>query len=238
MAVTRSTQKRARSSSPEPTGEPAALRRRLNFAPVDIDVARNGDVVLNFEHLTEGTDGNFVQDVKRMRVSAAHLTQTSRVFGAMLDGRGFRETNTLREQGWIELDLEDDYEAFLVIAHAIHGNSRTLKHKLPKMSIALLAKVATVVDKYEWHDAIEMYAESWIRQLKVGYPTTMSSDTLMWLWISWVFQHDLDFTALTKIAMRQTTGNDVLSTDEYPLPLTLVGEFCVRCDVTPADLPP
>ena len=215
--------KRARSPSPGLTIQPPTSRRRWDTAPPKSQLAPNGDVLLLFENVISGDEAAGKQALttaKCLRVSSAHLTLKSRVFRAMFADDKYGEAVCLRDQGWIELPLpEDDYDAFTVIVNIVHGHL----WQVPKsIDLSLLAKIATLVDKYEWHEIMIIWAETWFISLGGPYETSMGEDFMPWLWVCWVFGREDEFEFLTRFAMKQATHDEQFQGSlAFPVPCSV-----------------
>ena len=155
----------------------AALRLKLESVPKDGQIAPKGNVLIRLKTNVFDTILS-----KSLRASSAHLTLKSRVFRAMLEGYGFEETKQLQEQHCVELQLpEDDCAAFTIVMNVVHGNF----FRVPKVvELSMLLKIATLVDKYEWHEAVEGSASHWIQNLRSSFPKKMTPSVLSWLWLS------------------------------------------------------
>ena len=100
----------------------------------------------------------------------------------------------------------------------IHGHTR----KVPRsVSLEILAKFAVLVDYYECFEAVEVFTDMWINELKEDLPKTYSRDLILWIWISWVFRQAEQFTATTGIALKQSRGP--IQTLGLPIPERIVG---------------
>ncbi|KAF5633014.1 hypothetical protein F25303_9297 [Fusarium sp. NRRL 25303] len=99
------------------------------------------------------------QDVELCyRVSSAHLMLVSPVFKAMLDGP-FRESSRNKDGRFEVKKSECSASALLILLDIIHGHHRDV----PKtMKLGLLTEMAILVDYYECHEIVEMFAENWI----------------------------------------------------------------------------
>ena len=125
-----------------------------------------------------------------MRVSSRHMILASIVFKAMLS-RDFNEGVTLEKQGVLEVPLpDDDHAALLIVLNVIHGHIR----KVPRqIDLQTLTKIAVLVDKYEFHESVEWFPDSWIDHLKSNLPTADITNVAAWLCIFWVLKKPVEF---------------------------------------------
>jgi hypothetical protein len=157
----------------------------------------------------------------QMRVSSRHLILASPYFKAALDGP-WREAASVSADCCRYIYADDwDPQAFLILMHIIHGRNR----QVPRLvSLELLAKIAVLVDYYECHEAVEVFAALWLREMKSEsqLPTQVSRELVLWLCISWVFG-DVDvFTSVTSTALQQSRGP--LATLGLPIPERIIGK--------------
>ncbi|EWG55404.1 hypothetical protein FVEG_13411 [Fusarium verticillioides 7600] len=189
------------------------------------------DVTASIESLNDlknlkpsNEDGQNVE--LRYRVSSAHLMLASPVFRAMLDGP-FKESSR-DEDGRFEVKTSEcSAQALLILLDIIHGHHRDV----PKtMEFSLLTEMAILVDYYECHEIVEMFAENWIASTiqeeeieGSDYQTNISR-----LFISWVFGKIELFNSVVCSILKLTAGP--IRTD-LPLPSTILGSL-ERCRQT------
>ncbi|RBQ65894.1 hypothetical protein FVER53590_13411 [Fusarium verticillioides] len=183
------------------------------------------DVTASIESLNDlknlkpsNEDGQNVE--LRYRVSSAHLMLASPVFRAMLDGP-FKESSR-DEDGRFEVKTSEcSAQALLILLDIIHGHHRDV----PKtMEFSLLTEMAILVDYYECHEIVEMFAENWIASTiqeeeieGSDYQTNISR-----LFISWVFGKIELFNSVVCSILKLTAGP--IRTD-LPLPSTILGKL-------------
>ncbi|KAF5606476.1 uncharacterized protein FSUBG_6085 [Fusarium subglutinans] len=157
------------------------------------------------------------------RVSSAHLMLASPVFKAMLDGP-FKES-CRNEDGLFEVKaFESSAEALLILLDIFHGHHRDV----PKtMDLSLLTEMSILVDYYECHEIVEMFAENWVASViqedeieGSDYQTNMSR-----LFISWVFAKSELFNSIVHTVLKLTPGP--IYTD-LPLPSTILDSLDQR----------
>ena len=143
------------------------------------------------------------------------------VFRRMLDGPGFAETRRLRDAGCLEMELpDDDYTAFTIIMQVVHGHFDNVPKRV---NLELFTEIATLVDKYEWHEVMRIHANGWIAAHRTLVPTAPDKLVVPWLWIFWVFNRTLEFRALTEMLERDSTAASFEEAPECPLPDCVIG---------------
>jgi hypothetical protein len=167
-----------------------------------------------------------------MRVSSRHLILSSRVFAAMLRRLDFREATELRSRGAVEIALPDDNAAALLAElRAVHGR---FSQAQPKVSLQELARIAIVVDKYAFHEALQLQIEKWLGSLPQRWFSPESADdadVLSALVVAWGFRRSVEYSELTKAAQHQWDGPFDLSRHktlfgDIPLPVAIFGKTC------------
>ncbi|KAK7972426.1 hypothetical protein PG988_006560 [Apiospora saccharicola] len=93
-----------------------------------------------------------------------------------------------------------DADAMLILMNIIHGRTRRVSRSI---SLEMLAKIASLVDYYDCHEIVELYADCWISNLKHNLPKEYSRDLVLWLSISCVFSQGSLFQTLTKVVMEE-----------------------------------
>ncbi|KAH2866201.1 hypothetical protein KXV31_004670, partial [Aspergillus fumigatus] len=157
----------------------------------------------------------------QLKVSSAVLSSCSRVFRALLNNERLMESRTLVANGSVEIPLPDDNpELFLIVIAIIYQRHDQVP---TNMDSTTLARLATLVDKYEFHQSVRQQALKWVDKLESEIPSTLNNDTIIWLWISLVFRLRTLFRKLTAISQKEATGP--ISTpfmDDICLPARLI----------------
>ncbi|KAF2184815.1 hypothetical protein K469DRAFT_578253 [Zopfia rhizophila CBS 207.26] len=178
-------------------------------APKDALTGEKEDA--NEDETTSGSDEN--QDIApKMRVSSMHLRLASGYFNKMLDGRWEEGAgSTVDAEGW-------DSNAMLIVMNAIHGHVR----KVPStVSLEMLAKIAVIVDYYDYLEAIETFSQKWIG--KLAKPSVYGRDVVFWICICLVFRVPDAFRIMTKIAIKGSRGP--IQTMGLPIPQEVVNKL-------------
>jgi hypothetical protein len=160
----------------------------------------------------------------QLKVSSAVLSSCSRVFRALLNNERLMESRTLVANGSVEIPLPDDNpELFLIVIAIIYQRHDQVP---TNMDSTTLARLATLVDKYEFHQSVRQQALKWVDKLESEIPSTLNNDTIIWLWISLVFRLRTLFRKLTAISQKEATGP--ISTpfmDDICLPARLISKL-------------
>ncbi|KAK8029503.1 hypothetical protein PG993_010794 [Apiospora rasikravindrae] len=180
------------------------------YEPEGLPLAANNakDVPASESHdITTADDGVEIH----MRLSSKHLILASTYFQKMLQGPWEEsKTRTLEAFDW-------DADAMLILMNIIHGRTRRVFRSI---SLEMLAKIASLVDYYDCHEIVELYADCWISNLKHNLPKEYSRDLVLWLSISCVFSQGSLFQTLTKVVMKEARGP--LPTLNLPIPQHIV----------------
>lgn len=153
------------------------------------------------------------------------MTLASCVFRAMLQP-SFKEGLALQASNVAQVVLPaDPPAAFLIILSAIHGRLRAAP---PLDAPRILAQIAVLADKYQLHEALEVYKSMWIDRLKPAMATVSSESLCDWLCVAWVFRRKEEFTLLTQIAQRVSTEKLGENVSKYPILDAVVRKWHLR----------
>ncbi|OIW22821.1 hypothetical protein CONLIGDRAFT_150760 [Coniochaeta ligniaria NRRL 30616] len=182
-------------------------------------------------HVVNGVDNNQPDDL-RIKASSKHLSLASRPLRNKLSTAN-GNSPTVQYDGRVHLRIEGyDPAAVTIVLNALHGKSS----RVPKsLDLETIAKVASFVQAFQCHEAVEAYAERWISRLKTP-PTKYTSETASWIFVSYVFQQPDLFRAATRTAISQgpalpvgqslripgTVTSKRYSPESHALPLTAV----------------
>ncbi|KAF8865165.1 hypothetical protein BDZ45DRAFT_475371 [Acephala macrosclerotiorum] len=165
-----------------------------------------------------------------MQVSSKHMMLASRVFNAMLT-HSFKEGETLRATGKVEIELpDDDPVAFTMVLDIIHSRSRRVPRIVP---LKLLGLLAIIVDKYQFHEAVAVFSDIWLKETPATFPSKFydqhAPEWLLWLGIAWVFRGAIEFGHITSTIM--TTAKDDIDTtlcENLPIPESILRALTTR----------
>lgn len=155
----------------------------------------------------------------QMQLSSKHLALASTYFQRMM-ANDWKESKS--ENGYAYTITADDWnaDALIIMMNIIHGQTQ----KVPKsVDVEKLAKIAVLVDYYECHKAIHWFAEVWIGRIREPRYMSYSRDTLLRLFVYYVFSDNDAFTKLTKTIIFESRGP--IHTLGLPIPKELVGKF-------------
>jgi hypothetical protein len=153
----------------------------------------------------------------RIRLSSKHLTLASTYFRKMLQGP-WKESITSPDSCHTIDASEWDAEAMLILMNIIHGRALSVPRTI---SLEMLAKLAVLVDYYDCHEVVTLFAEVWVQNLEV-IPKEYCRDLILWLVVSWVFSQGTHFETVTKVALKESSGP--LQTLSLPIPQRIVGK--------------
>ena len=167
-----------------------------------------------------------IQEVQ-MRVSSKHLILASATFGACLGSDKFSEGQTLRTKGNVVVPLpNEDPDAMVILLNIIHGLTR----KVPRqVTLEMLSKLAFVVNHRQMHEAVELFSNIWIENLKRNpLPGSNIPEVLSWLYISWVFQKEDDFRNMSQILERESDHSLEDKADAGPpIPASIISKCTI-----------
>ncbi|CZR67620.1 uncharacterized protein PAC_17519 [Phialocephala subalpina] len=165
-----------------------------------------------------------IQQVQ-MRVSSRHLILASATFRAYLGSDKFSEGRTLQTKGnAVVLLADEDPDAMVIVLHIIHGLTR----KVPRqVSLEMLSRLAFVVNHRQMHEAVELFSDIWIENLKQNpLPGRYTPEVLSWLFIFWVFQKEDGFRNMSQILERESDHSLEDEADAGPpLPASIIGNI-------------
>lgn len=136
----------------------------------------------------------------QMRASSKHLILASSTFRISLSSDTYIEGRMLQSQGTLAFPLPDeDPDAMIILLNIIHG----LSSKVPRrVDLDMLSRLAIAVNHRHMLEAVELWSDTWIENLKsdVGLPKSYTPEiALSWLFIFWVFRKAKDFREITQI---------------------------------------
>lgn len=116
----------------------------------------------------------------RFQVSSNHLKLASPVFRAMLDGPWREGTppnascRSISTSNW-------SIDALLILLNIVHGHHREVQ-KYPNLET--LCKLATIVDYYQCHEIVEIFADRWLHAMENGMPNRHSPESTLCLCVA------------------------------------------------------
>lgn len=160
------------------------------------------------------------QDI-HLRVSSKALSLTSSYFRKLFEGSWVETTGTdggarpyvVEAHGW-------DKEAFVILLDVLHARMRRVPREL---SLETFAKVAVLVDYYGCHEALELIAETWGRDMTPHLGQFNNRELILCLQISWVFARKGDLIDIGTMLLTHSRGP--VNTLGLPIPERLIGKF-------------
>lgn len=173
-----------------------------------------------WELIDVSEEGQMGSGPVRIRVSSRHLALASPVFKNMFSGN-WTEGYEIRYKGNTDIVMDMwDFDATLIIMNIIHGYAPRVPRKV---DLDTLAKVAVIVDYYQCHAVVEVFADMWVNYLKVDMPKSFGKMVLQWICISWVFRKPAEFLAATRVALVESPG--VVQSYGLPIPYRIIGSY-------------
>ncbi|KAE8306926.1 hypothetical protein BDV41DRAFT_569477 [Aspergillus transmontanensis] len=161
--------------------------------------------------------------VFRVQASAKHLILASPVFQKALT-ESWKEGFHLLKKGAAEITISGwDLDAFLILMNIFHCRPQNLPREI---SLELLAKVVILADYYQCQTLVQYFAERWIKSLRVNLPTTYSRDSMLWVWVSWVFRQSYEFEKCTLLAISQSSNR--ITNLGLPIPEQVIDKMNMR----------
>ncbi|KAF8446573.1 hypothetical protein BDZ91DRAFT_853693 [Kalaharituber pfeilii] len=153
---------------------------------------------------------------KYIKVSSTVLCLASKVFMCMLgENSKFRESQLVgREEAQIILQ-DDDYDSLLTILRVIHMQTASVPFT---NTVQNIYHIAVVCDKYEIAAPLLPWIQLWTSSLP---DSTTTSDSLKWLFISWVFRKPAMFQRFSKHLIMATilnNGMELMTDEGEPFP--------------------
>jgi hypothetical protein len=133
---------------------------------------------------------------------------------------GFKEGATLQTTGIAEIPLPDDHPAaFLILLNVVHGHTRRVPRQV---DLRMLTRIAILVDKYQLHEALEMFTDIWCENMKGSIPQSFTDDSMAAICIYWVFGKSPQFKQATQIVQMESKGR--VNEEGLPIPSSIIGK--------------
>jgi len=168
-----------------------------------------------------------------MRASSKHLILASPTFRTSLGSDTYPEGRTLQSEGSLAIPLpDDDPDVMIILLNIIHG----LSGKVPRrVDLNTLSRLAVAINHRHLHEAVELWSDTWIDNLKrdEGLPSSYTPEvSLSWLFIFWVFRKDQDFRIMSKLLEREcdhSLESELETVYVGPhIPASIISEFSIR----------
>ncbi|KAH7020670.1 hypothetical protein B0J12DRAFT_687639 [Macrophomina phaseolina] len=182
------------------------------------------DEAAAWSHLQTSTtrSGNerTTSQVTRFLASYLSLQRSSQVFRSILE----RKIDALRvdpASDYIYIPLTgDDPTALTVVLQALHdctqpfdSDRKDIETIIPNerednahIELSTLARVATIVEKYDLHATLERQIIDWFRDVWNSMEKASVDDAIAWVWITWIFDLDAYFQEASECLAKMTVG--------------------------------
>jgi hypothetical protein len=159
-----------------------------------------------------GSDDEDEADVQlRLLVSSQHLKLASPVFRELLKESAPKKT--LHVKGW-------NPEALLIVMDVIHGHH----HEVPRsVSLKTLVDIAFIVVHYQLQEIVEVFGQIWLPNLEEAFPTSHGKESIVFLFLAWVFSAKGLFKKMSELAVLNSEGP--LDTMGLPIPESVLSEL-------------
>lgn len=161
----------------------------------------------------------------QMRVSSKHLILASRTFRTSLNS--FSAGHMLQTERNVTLTFPDEEaDVMIILLNIIHGQNM----KVPRqVSLAMLTKLAAAVNYHCIQEAVELFSDIWMEDLKKRpLPTSYTSEVLPWLFIFWVFRKKDGFKNMTRILHQESDDKLEDEAKSVPtIPASIISMFTV-----------
>lgn len=215
---------------PEPDPESVLCEPRIEIPEAEVDgMTKLGSSASAFSANQETKPR--VENVQ-MRASSKHLILALPTFRISLGSDRYSEGRKLQTEGNLVVPLPDeDPDAMIILLNIIHG----LSSKVPRrVDLNILSRLAVVVNHRQMHEAVELWSDTWIENLKrdEGLPGSYTPEILLsWLFIFWVFRKDEDFREMSQILEREcdhSLESEVETVYVGPyIPASIISEFVI-----------
>jgi len=167
------------------------------------------------------TEKEASHELLRLKVSSKHLILASQRFKNKFDRNG-DSFSPVQTDGRLHFEIHNfDPAAVTTVMNIIHSRGR----RVPKsLDLDALTKVAQFVDEFKFDEAVEAYADRWITALAKSIPSTFSRQTIQWLYLAHVFQHQELFLKVSRLAIIKSTGPISELGTGFRIPEAVVGK--------------
>ncbi|XEV07196.1 hypothetical protein FSHL1_012483 [Fusarium sambucinum] len=153
----------------------------------------------------------------RFRLCSAILKVTCSFFKKSMNGV-WKATECEPGFEWTLLEMDWDAEAFRILMNILHHNARRVPRTI---TLETLAKIATLVDYYDCHEAVNIWVERWSSNISLEEPEYYSRELLLRLSVARVFHDYQAFSALTETTI--TCSRGPIHTLGLPIPQQIIG---------------
>ncbi|USP81652.1 hypothetical protein yc1106_08926 [Curvularia clavata] len=176
-----------------------ALDAKDSASPIDLPTEERSTEASS---VASSKTGDSIHETIEYHVSSSVLKLSSSYFSRCM--RNFKEGIPNENDGRYHVSCKDwNEEAFLILLNALHFRTRRVPRSLP---LDMLAKVAQLIEYYRCLEAIEIWTNMWIENLKKStpIPEDFSQDLMRWMYVASIFELPEEFTRTTVIAIRRS----------------------------------
>jgi hypothetical protein len=121
-----------------------------------------------------------------------------------------------------------DPNTFDILMMILHAQNHSIQRQV---DLLLLKNIAILVEKYELHNSVGIFADMWITALKQRneFPQSFDEGLISWVSITWVFRKPIELRAVTLVAEREAMRGNFRNADkipgfaDLPMPFKLIG---------------
>ncbi|KAH7016091.1 uncharacterized protein B0I36DRAFT_42445 [Microdochium trichocladiopsis] len=151
-------------------------------------------------------DREEAKDEYRFRVSSRCLSAASPIWSRTFNGP--RRQLPRNEGARLEVEQHKwDATAVLILLSILHARSENIPQQV---TLDMLTQIAVLVDYYKCHEATNSVASAWINALEqdpaTRPPVYHGRESVMWLFVAWVFARPETFTDLAALAIYMSEG--------------------------------
>lgn len=158
-------------------------------------------------------------NVVTFRASSRHLSLASERSRRMKSQAWVGEK--VEADGFIHLECDEwSSMALLIVLNIIHCRSRQVPRTV---TLDMLVKIATIVDYFEFQEAVEPYSTGWIKSLRQSCIQATDGDLVLLIWVSHVFGNEAMLSnCQAAAALRSRNRLDDLG---LPIPCSILGKL-------------
>lgn len=163
---------------------------------VETTIDYDGDVTILLPCTANGT-------AHSARVSSKCLALASSVFSAMMGPRSmFLEGTRLRSAAQLELTLDDNPDAMLLILKLLHHRSNDVPREV---DLGMLYEIVLIADKYDLTEALVPWVIIWTGHHREQQLFGSASSPELQLCISWMLRDSTTFKEISRRLILETT---------------------------------
>ncbi len=153
----------------------------------------------------------------------ASTKHASPVLKKMLEYGALKEGHTLHSEGNVEVPLPHaDVDAFIIVLDMINRRNRGVPRQIdPEM----MTRISIIAEKYDISDAIDVFSDIWMDNLRLSVLRCYSDTVPQWLWIFCTFKKRDVFTAIPQIIQMESDDKIHGIAHGLPIPDSIISEL-------------